>query len=100
MTINTTGLILSQIAQTATEVAAIASAKLSGFGRKNDADQAAVDAMRRSFQTAPFSGKVVIGEGAVADLESQIAAEAAGGNETATERNDWQRNREDFRRAQ
>lgn len=47
-----------------------------------------------------FSYKVVIGEGAVADLESQIAAEAAGGNETATERNDWQRNREDFRRAQ
>ena len=59
----TTGMILSQIAQHATEVAAIASAKLTGFGRKNDADQAAVDAMRRSFQIAPFSGKVVIGGG-------------------------------------
>lgn len=47
-----------------------------------------------------FSYKVVIGEGAVADLEAQIASEAAGGDETATERNDWQRNREDFRRAQ
>jgi prepilin-type N-terminal cleavage/methylation domain-containing protein len=47
-----------------------------------------------------FSYKVVIGEGAVADLESQIASEAAGGDETAGERNDWQRNREDFRRAQ
>lgn len=61
----TTGLILSQIAQHATEAAAIASARLRGFGRKNDADQAAVDAMRRSFETAPFSGKVVIGEGEI-----------------------------------
>lgn len=47
-----------------------------------------------------FSYKVVIGEGAVADLEAQIASEAAGDDATATERNDWQRNREDFRRAQ
>jgi prepilin-type N-terminal cleavage/methylation domain-containing protein len=47
-----------------------------------------------------FSYKIVIGEGAVADLESQIASEAAAGDETVTERNDWQRNREDFRRAQ
>lgn len=46
-----------------------------------------------------FSYKVVIGEGAVADLEAQIAADSAGGDETAAERNDWQRNREDFRRA-
>src|SRR5262245_714384 len=60
-----TGMILSQIAQTATEAAAIASARHRGFGRKNEADQAAVDAMRRAFQFAPFSGKVVIGEGEI-----------------------------------
>lgn len=58
-----TGAILSQIALHATEVAAIASAKLRGFGNKNDADHAAVEAMRASFQNAPFSGHVVIGEG-------------------------------------
>jgi len=59
----TTGLILSQIAQHATEVAAIASARLRGFGRKNDADQAAVDAMRRALNQCNFDGTVVIGEG-------------------------------------
>ncbi len=58
-----TGAILSQIALNATEAAAAASARLRGFGRKNDADQAAVNAMRQSFATAPFSGRVVIGEG-------------------------------------
>ena len=49
MSDHTTGLILSQIAQHATEVAAIASARLRGFGRKNDADQAAVDAVGPAF---------------------------------------------------
>jgi fructose-1,6-bisphosphatase II / sedoheptulose-1,7-bisphosphatase len=58
-----TGAILTQIALNATEAAAIASAKLRGFGKKNDADQAAVNAMRQSFQDAPFDGSVVIGEG-------------------------------------
>ncbi len=85
MTINTTGLILSQIAQTATEVAAIASAKLSGFGRKNDADQAAVDAMRRSFQTAPFSGKVVIGEGEIDEAPMLYIGEELGAGGVRTD---------------
>ncbi|MCR6644237.1 MAG: class II fructose-bisphosphatase [Terricaulis sp.] len=58
-----TGFILSQIALHATEAAAVSCAKLRGFGRKNDADHAAVEAMRDSFRTAPFSGRVVIGEG-------------------------------------
>jgi fructose-1,6-bisphosphatase II / sedoheptulose-1,7-bisphosphatase len=59
-------------------VAAIASAKLRGFGRKNDADQAAVDAMRRSFQTAPFSGKVVIGEGEIDEAPMLYIGEELG----------------------
>jgi fructose-1,6-bisphosphatase II / sedoheptulose-1,7-bisphosphatase len=58
-----TGAILTQIALNATEVAAVASARLRGFGKKNDADQAAVNAMRQSFADAPFAGRVVIGEG-------------------------------------
>jgi len=72
------GLILGPIAQHATEVAAIASARLSGFGRKNDADQAAVDAMRRSFQSAPFSGKVVIGEGEIDEAPMLYIGEEIG----------------------
>lgn len=74
----TTGLILSQIAQHATEAAAIASARLRGFGRKNDADQAAVDAMRRSFEAAPFSGKVVIGEGEIDEAPMLYIGEELG----------------------
>jgi fructose-1,6-bisphosphatase II / sedoheptulose-1,7-bisphosphatase len=73
-----TGMILTQIAQTATEVAAISSARLRGFGRKNDADQAAVDAMRRSFQDAPFAGKVVIGEGEIDEAPMLYIGEELG----------------------
>lgn len=46
-----------------TEAAALASAKLLGRGDKNAADQAAVDAMRRMFDTINIDGVVVIGEG-------------------------------------
>lgn len=46
-----------------TEAAALASAKLLGQGDKNAADQAAVDAMRRMFDTVNIDGVVVIGEG-------------------------------------
>lgn len=46
-----------------TESAALASAKLLGRGDKNAADQAAVDAMRRMFDTINIDGVVVIGEG-------------------------------------
>lgn len=46
-----------------TEAAALASAKFLGQGDKNAADQAAVDAMRRMFDTVNIDGKVVIGEG-------------------------------------
>ena len=46
-----------------TEAAAIASAKWMGFGKRNDADQAAVDAMRKALDVVDVKGRVVIGEG-------------------------------------
>jgi fructose-1,6-bisphosphatase II len=46
-----------------TEMAAIASARLMGRGTKNESDQAAVDAMRKAFDTLDINGTVVIGEG-------------------------------------
>ncbi|MCO6418508.1 class II fructose-bisphosphatase [Siccirubricoccus sp. KC 17139] len=46
-----------------TEAAAIAAARWIGRGDKNAADGAAVDAMRKAFDTVAISGTVVIGEG-------------------------------------
>jgi fructose-1,6-bisphosphatase II len=46
-----------------TEAAAISSAKWMGRGKRDEADQAAVDAMRRSLDVIDVSGTVVIGEG-------------------------------------
>lgn len=46
-----------------TEAAALQSAKHMGRGDKNLADQAAVDGMRRMFDTLTIDGVVVIGEG-------------------------------------
>ena len=46
-----------------TEAAALASAKWMGRGDEKAADQAAVDAMRRAFDSVPIDGTVVIGEG-------------------------------------
>ena len=46
-----------------TEVAAIAAQRLAGFGDEKAADQAAVDAMRKAFNTVEFKGRIVIGEG-------------------------------------
>lgn len=46
-----------------TESAAIAAAKLTGKGKKDDADQAAVNAMRKAFDTLDMRGRIVIGEG-------------------------------------
>ena len=47
----------------ATEAAAISSARLMGRGNNNDADQAAVDAMRKVLNSIAIDGTVVIGEG-------------------------------------
>jgi fructose-1,6-bisphosphatase II / sedoheptulose-1,7-bisphosphatase len=46
-----------------TERAAVAAARLRGRGNEKDADQAAVDAMRRELGKLPIEGTVVIGEG-------------------------------------
>jgi fructose-1,6-bisphosphatase II len=46
-----------------TESAAIASARWMGYGKKNEADEAATSAMRKMFDTIPMRGTVVIGEG-------------------------------------
>jgi len=46
-----------------TEAAALASAKWMGRGDEKAADQAAVDAMRRAFDSVHIDGTVVIGEG-------------------------------------
>jgi fructose-1,6-bisphosphatase II len=46
-----------------TEAAAIAASRWMGRGDKNGADGAAVDAMRRVFNTVSMDGMVVIGEG-------------------------------------
>ena len=46
-----------------TEAAAIAASRWVGRGDKNNADQAAVDAMRRVLESVSMDGIVVIGEG-------------------------------------
>lgn len=46
-----------------TEAAAISSARWMGRGKRDEADQAAVDAMRRSMDVLDVHGTVVIGEG-------------------------------------
>ena len=46
-----------------TETAAIAASRWVGRGAKDDADQAAVDAMRKMISTVDMNGVVVIGEG-------------------------------------
>ncbi|MEK7829157.1 MAG: fructose-bisphosphatase class II, partial [Deltaproteobacteria bacterium] len=46
-----------------TEAAALASARLMGRGDEKAADQAAVDAMRKAFNSIKMCGTVVIGEG-------------------------------------
>lgn len=46
-----------------TEAAALASARLMGRGDEKACDQAAVDAMRKCFDTLRIRGRVVIGEG-------------------------------------
>jgi fructose-1,6-bisphosphatase II / sedoheptulose-1,7-bisphosphatase len=46
-----------------TERAAVAAARLRGRGNEKDADQAAVDAMRKEMNKLPIYGTIVIGEG-------------------------------------
>lgn len=62
-----------------TETAAIAAARYMGRGDEKAADQAAVDAMRRGFDTVAFSGRVVIGEGERDEAPMLYIGEEVGG---------------------
>ncbi len=61
-----------------TEAAALASARLMGRGDKIAADQAAVDAMRRTFDTVLIDGTVVIGEGEADEAPMLYTGEKVG----------------------
>ncbi|MBU2700696.1 fructose-1 [Sporomusaceae bacterium BoRhaA] len=61
-----------------TEAAAIASARLMGKGDKMGADQLAVDAMRRAFDSVSIHGQVVIGEGEMDEAPMLYIGEKVG----------------------
>jgi fructose-1,6-bisphosphatase II / sedoheptulose-1,7-bisphosphatase len=61
-----------------TEAAAIASARWIGRGQKNDADGAAVEAMRRAFDHVAIDGTVVIGEGEMDEAPMLYIGEKVG----------------------
>ena len=61
-----------------TEAAALACAKHLGKGDKELADQAAVDAMRRMFDTVDIEGTVVIGEGEMDEAPMLYIGEKVG----------------------
>ncbi|KNF09738.1 fructose-1,6-bisphosphatase class 2 [Gottschalkia purinilytica] len=67
-----------------TEAAALSSAKFLGRGDKNAADQAAVDGMRKMFDTLNIDGVVVIGEGEMDEAPMLYIGEQIGqGNESS-----------------
>ncbi|MBS0561973.1 MAG: class II fructose-bisphosphatase [Proteobacteria bacterium] len=61
-----------------TEAAAISAAQWIGRGRKNDADGAAVEAMRRAFDHVAIDGTVVIGEGEMDEAPMLYIGEKVG----------------------
>ena len=61
-----------------TEAAAIAASRWIGLGKKNEADGAAVEAMRRSFDTVAIEGTVVIGEGEMDEAPMLFIGEKVG----------------------
>lgn len=61
-----------------TEAAAIACGRSVGYGDKNGADQLAVDAMRKMFETVNISGTVVIGEGELDEAPMLYIGEKVG----------------------
>ena len=69
---------LSQHFIEAVDQAAIASAAWRGKGDKNAADDAAVEAMRRTFDQVPFDGRVAIGEGERDDAPMLFIGEKLG----------------------
>ena len=61
-----------------TEAAAIAASRWIGRGDKNAADGAAVDAMRKAFDTVAITGTVVIGEGEIDEAPMLYIGEKIG----------------------
>jgi fructose-1,6-bisphosphatase II / sedoheptulose-1,7-bisphosphatase len=61
-----------------TEAAALAAAHWTGRGKKNEADGAAVEAMRRAFDTVAIDGTVVIGEGEMDEAPMLYIGEKVG----------------------
>jgi len=61
-----------------TEAAALAASHWMGLGKKNDADGAAVTAMRAAFDTVAISGTVVIGEGEMDEAPMLFIGEKVG----------------------
>ncbi|MBV9783611.1 MAG: class II fructose-bisphosphatase [Acidisphaera sp.] len=61
-----------------TEAAALAASRWMGRGRKNEADGAAVEAMRRAFDAVAISGTVVIGEGEMDEAPMLYIGEKVG----------------------
>src|SRR5580704_5757424 len=61
-----------------TEAAAIAAAQWIGRGDKNSADGAAVEAMRKAFDTVAIAGTVVIGEGEMDEAPMLYIGEKVG----------------------
>src|SRR5580704_7807467 len=61
-----------------TEAAAIAASRWIGLGKKNAADGAAVEAMRKAFDTVGIEGTVVIGEGEMDEAPMLFIGEKVG----------------------
>jgi fructose-1,6-bisphosphatase II / sedoheptulose-1,7-bisphosphatase len=61
-----------------TEAAALAASKWIGLGKKNEADGAAVEAMRKAFDTVLIDGTVVIGEGEMDEAPMLFIGEKVG----------------------
>jgi len=61
-----------------TEAAAISAARWIGRGQKNDADGAAVEAMRKAFDQVAIDGTVVIGEGEMDEAPMLYIGEKVG----------------------
>ena len=61
-----------------TEAAALAASRWIGLGKKNEADGAAVEAMRKAFDQVAISGTVVIGEGEMDEAPMLFIGETVG----------------------
>ncbi len=61
-----------------TEAAALAASRWIGLGKKNDADGAAVEAMRKAFDSVQIDGTVVIGEGEMDEAPMLFIGEKVG----------------------